>query len=257
MAFDMLVALLLIVSFLFLGHWYRNRNSTVGNWPVVGMLPALASNADRMLDFFTDMLKSNGGTFKIQGPWFASSDFLLTAHPMNINHIFCKNHGNYEKGPELRQILETYEGIITSDSDMWKRQKKALLSFFKYNKKSAAYMDRILLQVLQGSLIPVLEHFQTLGTEVDLEDVLGLFNYDYMCLLGFGVNPKTLSAELPVVEITEALGHRDDALVHTKTVPPMIWKLQKWLQIGKEKKLRRGLEMVDDFAPHTHFIKTR
>ncbi|KAE8734576.1 hypothetical protein F3Y22_tig00000757pilonHSYRG00008 [Hibiscus syriacus] len=248
MAVDILVAVISTVSFLFLGHWYRNRNSTVRIWPVVGMLPALASNADRMLDFFTDMLKSNGGTFKIHGPWFASSDFLLTAHPMNINHVFCKNHENYVKGPELKQILEPYEGIITSDSDVWKRQKKVFLSFFKYNKKSAAYMDRILQQVLEGSLIPVLDHFQTLGTEVDLQDVLGRFNYDYMCLLGSGFNPKTLSAELPVVEITEALGHIDDALVHRKTVPPMIWKLQKWLQIGKEKKLTRGLKLVDDFA---------
>ncbi|XP_039060929.1 alkane hydroxylase MAH1-like [Hibiscus syriacus] len=256
MVFDMLVALLLIVSFLFLGHWYRNRDSTVRNWPVVGMLPALSSNTDRMLDFFTEMLKSNGGTFKIIGPWFRNSEFVLTAHPMNINHVFCKNHVNYEKGPELRQILETYEGIITSDSDVWKRQKKALLSFFKYNKKSAAYMDRILLQVLEGSLVPVLEHFQRLGTEVDLEDVLGRFNYDYMCLLGFGVNPKTLSAELPVVEITEALGHIDDALVHRRVVPPMIWKLQKWLQVGKEKKLRRGLEILDDFA-YTHISSRR
>ncbi|XP_039060927.1 alkane hydroxylase MAH1-like [Hibiscus syriacus] len=198
--------------------------------------------------FFTDMLKSNGGTFKIIGPWFASSDFVLTAHPMNINNVFCKNHVNYVKGPELRQILEPYEGIIISDSDVWKRQKKVLMSFFKYNKKSAAYMDRILLQVLKGSLFPVLDHFQTLGTEVNLEDVLGRFNYDYMCLLGFGFNPKTLSAELPVVEITEALGHIDEALVHRRVVPQMIWKLQKWLQIGKEKKLNRGLKMVDDFS---------
>ncbi|KAE8734580.1 hypothetical protein F3Y22_tig00000757pilonHSYRG00012 [Hibiscus syriacus] len=65
MVVDMLVALLLIVSFLFLVHRYKNRNCTVRNWPVVGMLPALVSNADRLLEFFTDMLKSNGGTFKI------------------------------------------------------------------------------------------------------------------------------------------------------------------------------------------------
>ncbi|KAK8575818.1 hypothetical protein V6N13_032866 [Hibiscus sabdariffa] len=143
MAVDMVVAFLLVVLCLILGHWYRNRNSRVRIWPVVGMLPALASNVDRMLDFFTDVLKSSGGTFEIRGPWFAGSDFLVTAHPMNINHILCKNHGNYVKGPELKQILEPYEGIITSDSHVWKMQKKALLSFFMYNKKSTAYMDRI------------------------------------------------------------------------------------------------------------------
>ncbi|KAK8674764.1 hypothetical protein V6N13_032867 [Hibiscus sabdariffa] len=218
-------ATLLIVSFLCLGHWYRNRSSTVRIWPVVGMLAALASNADRMLDFFTDVLKLNGGTFKIQGPWSPSWDFLVTANPMNINHIFCKNHENYEKGQGLEEILEPYEGIVSSSSHVWKRQRKVFLSFIKYNKKSAEYMDQILQQVLEGSLIPVLEHFQRLGTEVDLEDVL------------------------------EALSDIDDALRHRKIVPQAIWKLQKWLQIGTEKKLSKGLKVVDDFL--YRFISSR
>ncbi|KAE8691319.1 hypothetical protein F3Y22_tig00110890pilonHSYRG00852 [Hibiscus syriacus] len=153
----------------------------------------------------------------------------LRSHGQYHEHqpYFLQKPCKLRESPELRKILETYEGIITSDSDVWKRQKKALLSFFKYNKKSAAYMHRILQQVLEGSLIPVLDHFQTLGSEVDLEVVLGRFNYGYMCLLGFGVNPKTLSAELPVVEITEALGHIDD-----------------------------GLEILDDFA-YTHISLRR
>ncbi|KAK8674771.1 hypothetical protein V6N13_032874 [Hibiscus sabdariffa] len=239
--------LLIVVSFLCFGRWYRNRNSTVRIWPVVGMLPALASNADRMLDFFTDVLKLNGGTFKIQGPWSPSWDFLITAHPMNINHIYCKNHENYGRGSQFREMLEPYEGIVSSDSHVWKRQRKELLSFIKYSKKSAVYMDRILQQMLEGSLIPVLDHFQRLGTEVDLEDVLGRFNYDYMCLLGVGSNPKTLSVELPVIETTQALSDIDDALNRRKLVPQAIWKLQKWLQIGTEKKLSQGLKVLDDF----------
>ncbi|KAL4368232.1 hypothetical protein GQ457_05G033230 [Hibiscus cannabinus] len=247
MAVDMVVAFLLVVLCLILGHWYRNRNSGVRIWPVVGMLPALASNVDRMLDFFTDVLKSNGGTFEIRGPWFAGSDFLVTAHPMNINHILCKNHENYDNALELKQILEAYDGIVVSNSHVWKRTRKAFLSFFQHNKKSAAYMDRILGQVIDGSLVPVLDHFQTLGTEVDLQDVLGRFHYDYMCLLAIGFDPKTLSVELPAVEITEALSDIDGALVYRNVMPQMIWKLQKLLQIGTEKKLANGLRILDDF----------
>ncbi|KAH1038654.1 hypothetical protein J1N35_040397 [Gossypium stocksii] len=55
MAVDMLVAILLIVLYVFLGHWYRNQNSGVKVWSIVGLLPALVSNADGILDFFTDM----------------------------------------------------------------------------------------------------------------------------------------------------------------------------------------------------------
>ncbi|KAK8674765.1 hypothetical protein V6N13_032868 [Hibiscus sabdariffa] len=84
-----------------------------------------------------------------------------------------------------------------------------------------------------------------LGTEVDLEDVLGRFQYDYMCLLALWFDPKTLSVELPVVEIAEALGDIDGAMVYRNVVPQKIWKLQKWLQIGTEKKLVNELRIVD------------
>ncbi|KAK8575819.1 hypothetical protein V6N13_032865 [Hibiscus sabdariffa] len=69
-----------------------------------------------------------------------------------------------------------------------------------------------------------------------------------MCLLGLGFDPKTLSVEFPVVETTEALSDIDDALVRRRALPRMIWKLQKWLQIGTEKKLSKGLKIVDDFS---------
>lgn len=89
MAVDMLVAILLIVLYLFLGHWYRNQNSGVKVWPIVGLLPALVSNAEGILYFFTDMRKFYGGAFKFKGLWFPSLDFVIT-HPMNIQPNFTK-----------------------------------------------------------------------------------------------------------------------------------------------------------------------
>ncbi|MBA0781454.1 hypothetical protein Gotri_002378 [Gossypium trilobum] len=136
MAVDMLVAILLIVLYLFLGHWYRNQNSGVKVWPIVGLLPLLVSNAEGILYFFTDMQ-----TMK-----------------------------TFEKGAEYREIFEPFgQGILTLDSHVWKRQRKVLQSLTKNNKKYAAY-----LQMLKGSLIPVLERFLRLGTELDLKDVLHL-----------------------------------------------------------------------------------
>ncbi|MBA0601067.1 hypothetical protein Gorai_004257 [Gossypium raimondii] len=94
----------------------------------------------------------------------------------------------FEKGAEFREIFEPFgQGILTLDSHVWKRQRKVLQSLTKNNKKYAAY-----LQMLEGSLIPVLEHFLRLGTELDLKD--------------------------------------------------------KWFQLGEEKKLSKGLGIVDDFV---------
>ncbi|MBA0814426.1 hypothetical protein Gohar_020258 [Gossypium harknessii] len=65
MAVDMLVAILLIVLYLFLGHWYRNQNSGVKVWPIVGLLPALVSNAEGILYFFTDICLELNWTSKM------------------------------------------------------------------------------------------------------------------------------------------------------------------------------------------------
>ncbi|XP_021299328.1 uncharacterized protein LOC110427986 [Herrania umbratica] len=97
---------------------------------------ALVSNSDRVFDFFTHLLIFNGGTFKFRGPWFPSLDFVLTSDPMNVNRILCRNYDNYEKGAEFREIFEPFgEGIVTSDSHVWRNQRRVLQSFTKNNKK--------------------------------------------------------------------------------------------------------------------------
>ncbi|XVE67861.1 hypothetical protein DITRI_Ditri09bG0021800 [Diplodiscus trichospermus] len=249
MAVDMLIAVFFIFLFLFLSHWFKNRKSLVTDWPVVGMLPALLSNADRIYDFLTEITNSHGGTFKFKGPWFPSMDFVVTSHPMNVNHILNRNHDNYEKGPEFREIFEPFgQGIVTSDSHVWKSQRKVLQAFTKNNKKYAMYLDRIFWKKLEKSLIPVLEHVMKHGVEVDLENLLQRFDYDHICLLALGIDPNTLSVDFPDVPSKVAFDEVEEALLYRNLVPKIVWKLQKLLQIGEEKKLSKGLKIVDDFV---------
>lgn len=251
----MAIAIIFIVSSLFLLiHWYRNKNSLVTNWPVVGMLPGLVCNLDRVLDFFThDILNlCDHGTFKFNGPWFPSLDFVLTSNPMNVNHILSKNFLNYEKGSEFREIFQPFgDGIVTSDSDSWKKQRKSLQLLMK-NKKFTAYQDIVFKQVLEKGLIPVLEHIakQGINIEVDFEDVLQRFDFDNICLLALGFDPKSLSVSFPEVASKTAFNDIEDGLMYRYVVPVSFWKLLKWLQIGEEKKLSKALGIADDFLYH-------
>ncbi|OMO69318.1 Cytochrome P450 [Corchorus olitorius] len=178
-----------VASILFLSHWYKNRNSLVTNWPIVGMLPGLVWNSDRIFDFFThEILDLCGGTFKFKGPWFPSLDFVLTSNPMNVNYILSKNFLNYEKGSEFREIFMPFgEGIVTSDSDSWKSQRKNLHSLMIKNNG----ID-----------------------EVDIEDVLQRFDYDNICLLALGFDSKTLSVLFPQDSNRNAFNVIEDALAN-------------------------------------------
>ncbi|XP_022741910.1 alkane hydroxylase MAH1-like [Durio zibethinus] len=249
----MLIAIIFIVLTLFLGHlghhWSRNRNSLVTNWPVLGMLPGLFCNLDRIFDFFThDILDLCGGTFKFKGPWFPSLDFVLTSNPMNVNYILSKNFLNYEKGSEFREIFKPFgDGIVTSDSDSWKSQRKSLHSIMLKNNKFVNYQDIVFRQVLEKGLIPVLEHIVQQGTEMDLEDVLQRFDYDNICLLALGFDSKALSVSFPEVPSKAAFNDIEDSLMCRYLMPVIIWKLQRWLQIGEEKRLSKAMKIADHF----------
>ncbi|KAK6281213.1 hypothetical protein POUND7_015038 [Theobroma cacao] len=182
-----------MLFFLSLRHWCRNSNSHITNWPIVRMMAALLCNPGRIFEFFTPLLNLCGGTFKFEGFWFPSLDFVLISNPVNIYHILCRNFDNYEKGSEFREIFEPFG------------------------------------EVKQGS-------------QVDPEDVLQRFDCDHICLLALGFDPKSPSTEFPKVSSKVAFAEVEEALLHRNILPVSIWRLQRWLQIGEEKKLSISLK---------------
>ncbi|KAE8720120.1 Detected protein of unknown function [Hibiscus syriacus] len=101
--------------------------------------------------------------------------------------------------------------------------------------------------VLEKGLVLVLEHAVEHGTAVDLEDVLHRFDYDTICLLALGFNPKGLSVLFPVFPSKVAAHYIENCLLFRNVLPSSFWKLQQWLQIGVEKRLSKSLEIADRF----------
>ncbi|XP_021299121.1 alkane hydroxylase MAH1-like [Herrania umbratica] len=247
--FESILMLATIFFPLFLSYLYQNRKSPpITNWPIIGMLPGLLYNARRIFAFANDCIRQSGGTCEIRGPWFPSLDFIITADHMNANHILCKNFDNYEKGSEFNEIFFDClgEGIFNSNSDSWKSQRKVMLLLMK-DDKFVLHFQRILHEKLEKSLIVMLEHFMKLGIEVDLQEVLQRFSYDVVCMLAVGLDPNSLSVELSEVPIMKAFTQAEERLLYRHVMPVRLWKLQRWLQIGEEKKLSKALKTVDSF----------
>ncbi|AAG27766.1 putative cytochrome P450 superfamily [Arabidopsis thaliana] len=102
--------------------------SGLWNWPVLGMSPGALMRLPRIYDFSVDLLENSNLTFHFKGPWFAGIDILATADSVNINHI-------YYRGPELREIFGPFgDGIINSDSELWRNLKKATQVIFNHQK---------------------------------------------------------------------------------------------------------------------------
>ncbi|KAJ4715552.1 Cytochrome P450 [Melia azedarach] len=209
------------------------------------MLPELLLNVHRIHDWCTEYLAKNQRSFLLKGPWFANMDMFFTVDPANAHYILRKNLSNFPKGPEFKEIFDPLgDGIFNSDSDSWKSQKKfaqAMMnhhSFYKFLLKTS--QDKV-----ENGLIPVLKYVREQGITVDLQDVFQRFTFDSTCLLVTGYDPGCLSPDFPEVSFCRSLEEGEEAVFYRHVVPESVWKLQGWLGIGQERKLKKAREIVD------------
>ncbi|KAL5554956.1 hypothetical protein UlMin_037192 [Ulmus minor] len=212
------------------------------------MLPMLLNNVTSIHDGGSYLLKKLGGTYEFKGPWLANMNFIATSDPLNVQHVLAKNFVNYPKGSEFKEIFEPFgDGIFNSDSDVWKNHRKMFHQLLIGHSKFMVFMAKTLQQKVVNCLIPFLNHFSDAGFEVDLQEVFQRLTFDNTCSMILGFDPKSLSIELPEVAAEKAFDIIEEAVLRRHVLPQSLWKLQKWLQIGEEKKLAKAWKVFDEF----------
>ncbi|XP_014489858.1 alkane hydroxylase MAH1-like [Vigna radiata var. radiata] len=217
------------------------------DYPIIGMLPALLCNLWRIHDFSVEVLKSHGGTGEFTGPWFTNMNYLITSDPINVHHILSKNFSNYVKGPEFREIFQAFgDGIFTADAETWKYNRDLFQSLFK-NRSFEVFLEKTIRKKVQNSLLVVLDHVQQQGRVVDLQDVFNRFTFDNICSTVLGYDPNCLSLDFPEVAIEKAFNEIEESIFYRHVMPKRLWKLQRWLQIGREKTMTEACKSFDEF----------
>ncbi|KAK7381433.1 hypothetical protein VNO78_34118 [Psophocarpus tetragonolobus] len=221
------------------------RHPLLTDYPFLGMLPQLLTNLWRCHDFCTDILKQHGATGEFTGPWFTKMNYLITSDPINVHHIMSKSFPNYVKGPEFRDIFQAFgDGIFTADSEAWKYNRELFHALFKH-KSFEVFLEKTIHNKVQNSLLPILDHVQ--GKVVDLQDIFNRFTFDNICCIVLGRDPNCLSIGFPEVAIEKAFNEAEESIFYRHVVPRCVWKLQKWLQIGQEKKMTEACKTLDQF----------
>jgi len=158
-----------------------------------------------------------------------------------------KSFHNYVKGPVFRDIFQAFgDGIFTADSETWKFNRDLFHSLFK-QKIFEVFLEKTIHKKVQNSLLPVLDHVHQQGSVVDLQDVFNRFTFDNICSMVLGSDPNCLSVDFPEVAIEKAFNEAEETIFYRHVVPRCVWKLQKWLQIGQEKKLIEACKTLDEF----------
>ncbi|MQM04012.1 hypothetical protein Taro_036800 [Colocasia esculenta] len=241
------LAILAFLFFVFLSH-VRKAEYSIIQLPVVGVLPAALLNLHHVHDWVvTKVLEEKVFTTLIRGPWFSGMDFMMTSDPAVVQHVTSTKFNNFGKGDRFRENCEPLGvGVITADSDEWRAQRKVVMGLL-HHPKFLSSIRGLTHQLLEGRLLPLLAHAAREEKPVDLQDIMLRFSFDIMCSLILGVDLCSLSPGLPEVPFAVAVNDVGDVIVSRFVMPQCLWKLLKWLQIGPERRLAKGMKVIDGF----------
>ncbi|EOA18124.1 hypothetical protein CARUB_v10006585mg [Capsella rubella] len=228
----------LILCFFY--HFKKPHKGFLRNWPVLGMLPSLLMEFHRIYDFSVEILENSNLTFAFKGPWYSGMDMVFTADDKNIRHIMnSSNSSNYTKGPDFKEVFDVLgDGILTADSELWKslrKVSKAMVDHQGFQKLSMSTTRK----KLKDGLVPLFDHIVEKEKVVDLQDVFRRFTFDTTLMTVTGCDdPRSLSIEmLEVDEFAKALNDIGEGIMYRHVKPKFLWKLQRWVGFGQEKKL--------------------
>ncbi|KAL7230861.1 hypothetical protein ACSBR2_009195 [Camellia fascicularis] len=172
-------------------------------------------------------------------------DVLGTVDPVNVHHVMSSNFPNFPKEPKFLKMFDVLgDGIFNSNADLWKNQRKLAHVLINHQR-----FYRFLVKTSRGKvetgLIPVLNHLSEQGLIVDLQDLFQRFTFDTTCILITSYDPGCLSIEFPDVPFAKAMDDAEKVLLMRHVMLEIVWRIQRWLGIGHEKKLSKAWKTLD------------
>nr|XP_043627618.1 cytochrome P450 94A1-like [Erigeron canadensis] len=257
-----ILLLIIIVSLSALSittHLSSRRTPCPESYPVIGNLMGFIKNRHRFHDWVTDML-ANTPTLTLQVNGFLNlSHGICTADPANIHHLLRSNFPNYIKGSRFTTVLEELlgNGIFNSDGQLWSGQRKIASHEFS-TKSLRTFISETLQSQLSESFIPRLNNSSVAAssdqdTIIDLQQALRKFSFHNICSVAFGIDPEiSSSSSSSNINLRLFIQAFDAAVEHTSnrfmSPLPMVWKINRFFNIGNERRFKEAIQIVNDFA---------
>ncbi|KAK2413777.1 alkane hydroxylase MAH1 [Trifolium repens] len=164
---------------------------------------------------------------------------------MNVQHITSTKFENYVKGNDFEEIFEVLgDGIFRSDFHIWKYNRTLLHSIFK-QENFQVFLHKTIEKKIFSCLLVFLDNACKKRLQVDLQDIFQRLTFDNICCIVLGFDPICLSIDLPEIECERAFTQLENTVFYRHVRPKFFWKIQKWLQIGEEKKFTENVKIID------------
>jgi enediyne biosynthesis protein E7 len=140
-------------------------------------------STDDSLERMVELFARYGDTYRVFVPARASYTYVIH-HPDDVKRVLVSNHKNYTKGIGLDRVkILLGKGIMTSEGELWKRQRYMMQPFFhrrvitEYASGIAAANERFIARweelTRRGELVNLTDEMSELTLEIVLRSIFG------------------------------------------------------------------------------------
>eukprot|EP00486_Rosalina_sp_Unknown_P005666 CAMPEP_0201569502 /NCGR_PEP_ID=MMETSP0190_2-20130828/11206_1 /ASSEMBLY_ACC=CAM_ASM_000263 /TAXON_ID=37353 /ORGANISM="Rosalina sp." /LENGTH=483 /DNA_ID=CAMNT_0047991875 /DNA_START=26 /DNA_END=1474 /DNA_ORIENTATION=+ len=172
--------------------------------------------------------------------------FIFLVDPDLIDLLFRLKFGDADKGSEVRAALSPMfgKGIFSSDGTIWKKH-RAIASRMFTVRSLRDYMFKVFIETTDLFIQKCEEIFEKDG-EVDIYDMYNRLTLEAFTQVAFGVPLGTIACAPQEVQFSKSFD--EGFQICTKRFFDVTWPVQKLLNIGREKTLKKHLKIINEFA---------
>ncbi|MGH8139052.1 MAG: cytochrome P450 [Steroidobacteraceae bacterium] len=158
-------------------------------------------STDDSLERMTELFARLGDIYRVFSPGRKAYTYVIH-HPEDVKRVLVSNHRNYIKGVGLDRVkILLGKGIMTSEGELWKRQRYMMQPFFH---RRVVTQFALTLQAANDRLIARWEEHAARGQPVNLTEEMSGLTLDIVLRSIFGSDLPALSVAFEVVTREQA-----------------------------------------------------
>ncbi|KQK19699.1 cytochrome P450 704C1 isoform X2 [Brachypodium distachyon] len=211
--------------------------------PLVGTVLRQLKNFDRLFDEHVSyaLLHRTGRLV------YPGHSEVFTSDPVVIEHFLKTNFSKYSKGAFNTQVMKDLfgDGIFATDGEKWRHQRK--LASHEFSTKVLRDFSSDVFRMNAAKLAEKISYATADRITINLQDLLMRTTMDSMFKVGLGFELNTLSgSDESSIQFSNAFDEAS-SLVYYRYVD-LFWQVKRHLNIGSEAKLKKSIQVIDDFV---------
>nr|XP_034590968.1 cytochrome P450 704C1-like isoform X3 [Setaria viridis] len=239
-----LYILAVVASFaVFCAREFARRDQDRDRPPLVGTVFRQLNNFHRLFDEHVNYALAHP-TSRLVYP--GHSEFY-TADPVIIEHVLKTSSSKYSKGIFNYSVMKDLfgDGIFAADGEKWRHQRK--LASHEFSTKVLREFSSVVFRTNARKLADKISSAATSGTIINMQELLMKTTMDSIFKVGFGFELNTLSGtDESSIQFSDAFDEANSLVYHRYV--DLFWKLKRYFNIGSEAKLKRNIQIIDDFV---------